>query len=586
MFGGSKKHELVAISGPGKGLRAPLRETQPVVLGRTSSGFHISDPMVSIYHARVWFQEGAYWVRDLESASGTFHNGVSVGIRPERIGPGSTIQLGDTILEVVYRRRVTSAEIFAVLAPVLFALVFIAFSLARRGADSDVVSLVWPEPILRGVGLPVSSSIDLPAEFLRKHGLGEGDVRMRRVTDFDMNGRSELWLRIGEEEHVVTFDGLGGWREAGIVPTGCMDVKDSASGAVAGWPSLRCSGVLYDLVDDSYRPVLQEGAVVWMRPHFVDEATADLKRALGGVVRTAELRRVEKPKAKSKAPKRPDHEKLPSELAAERLAKRATSQPFRFDVGSIERLAGFLADRGIEEGVHYIICEGAFPGIAPQALTESGDVVPLLRGCQQDVSLSTRGLGRPAVIAFTAEGHRAVKADIRTFYGGNPDGIFLAREHQPDVKWLEQDPGFLVSTLQVRFEGADRFFSPIPQEDQLMEGRFLISNGDLAASPMAVTATLMTSGRARLEPEGCAELEVLVGDWHCALSDGCLTGSTFFRVRDVGCGEPRVVMEVPYGAGVHQVRFGDLQLRSDVETKKSGDRLTVTSAKFTYRAAE
>jgi membrane-bound lytic murein transglycosylase D len=57
--------------------------TQPFRAGRDKTcDVRLSDPDVSRFHAEFWFTEGAWWVLDLESATGTYVNGMKVDRAP------------------------------------------------------------------------------------------------------------------------------------------------------------------------------------------------------------------------------------------------------------------------------------------------------------------------------------------------------------------------------------------------------------------------------------------------------------------------------------------------------------------------
>ena len=260
-----------------------------------------------------------------------------------------------------------------------------------------------------------------------------------------------------------------------------------------------------------------------------------------------------------------------------------TQRAHRFGLKQPEFLSGFLSLRGVNEPVHYLICEDALPGIAAQVLTSSGRLVPLLYGCQQDIHLTTNRLGRPAIVAFTAEGHRALVADAKTFYSGNPLGSYLEDPYRELIAWLESNPGYPVKAIQLKFAGKERYFEPVSVEVPLAEGRLLVPTGELDAAPKAVSATLLTSGRSTMNPEGCEEFELLIGEWSCALSEGCFGGRPFYQVLEVGCGEPQIVMEVGYRNGVGDAQTDNFDLRSEIQTRRDGDRMTVLHANFTYR---
>ena len=55
------------------GTKNEKRYFQPVAIGRDPSNhIELSDDRVSRYHAVIWAEDGAWHVRDLDSANGTF----------------------------------------------------------------------------------------------------------------------------------------------------------------------------------------------------------------------------------------------------------------------------------------------------------------------------------------------------------------------------------------------------------------------------------------------------------------------------------------------------------------------------------
>jgi pSer/pThr/pTyr-binding forkhead associated (FHA) protein len=57
--------------------------TQPFRAGRDNTcDVRLSDPGASRFHAEFWFAEGAWWLLDLESANGTYVNGMKVDRAP------------------------------------------------------------------------------------------------------------------------------------------------------------------------------------------------------------------------------------------------------------------------------------------------------------------------------------------------------------------------------------------------------------------------------------------------------------------------------------------------------------------------
>jgi hypothetical protein len=58
------------------------------------------DGTVSRTHARLWVEEGNYWIEDLASKFGTFVNGVKLD-HPRQLHPGDRIRIGETELQVL-----------------------------------------------------------------------------------------------------------------------------------------------------------------------------------------------------------------------------------------------------------------------------------------------------------------------------------------------------------------------------------------------------------------------------------------------------------------------------------------------------
>ena len=82
------------------------REKVQVIIGRPKQGVAIDldltpDQMVSRPHARVWLEEGQYWVEDLNSTRGTQVNGEEIkGKGKLRLQAGDSIRIGETTLQV------------------------------------------------------------------------------------------------------------------------------------------------------------------------------------------------------------------------------------------------------------------------------------------------------------------------------------------------------------------------------------------------------------------------------------------------------------------------------------------------------
>ena len=91
---------------------------QPFRVGRDKTcDVRLSDPGVSRFHAEFWFKEGAWWVLDLESANGTYVNGMKVDRAPlarqarVELGPGGPVLA--VALEVAEQSDPTMAAQFS-----------------------------------------------------------------------------------------------------------------------------------------------------------------------------------------------------------------------------------------------------------------------------------------------------------------------------------------------------------------------------------------------------------------------------------------------------------------------------------------
>ncbi len=82
-------------------LREMELEKKSIVIGRKSADdIHIEDPKSSRSHAQVYYREGHYYVKDMDSRNGTRVNGRL--IKDQRLSVGDVIGIGDT--EILYER--------------------------------------------------------------------------------------------------------------------------------------------------------------------------------------------------------------------------------------------------------------------------------------------------------------------------------------------------------------------------------------------------------------------------------------------------------------------------------------------------
>src|SRR3954465_4950726 len=73
---------LTVIQGPDKGRKFERPDPEPQLIGRSSEALPIDDNAVSRRHAELTPDDGAWYIRDLDSQNGTYLNGVKLSARP------------------------------------------------------------------------------------------------------------------------------------------------------------------------------------------------------------------------------------------------------------------------------------------------------------------------------------------------------------------------------------------------------------------------------------------------------------------------------------------------------------------------
>jgi len=92
---------LLQIKSPDGSTREAVLQGDSMVVGRSSqSDIMIPDRSLSRKHARLFREEGSWWVEDLGSRNGTLCNGRPVTVGPVRIQPGDTLGLGASMIKV------------------------------------------------------------------------------------------------------------------------------------------------------------------------------------------------------------------------------------------------------------------------------------------------------------------------------------------------------------------------------------------------------------------------------------------------------------------------------------------------------
>lgn len=571
--------DLVVLTGPLEGQVVQLRPHEPLLLGRSSKGLQLIDPLVSLNHSEITWEGDRYWIEDLGSATGTYVNDVRLSDKAVCLVPGMRIRMGETDVEVRERPRSAALRIVGAAAALL-----ILYLGVKSFMDSIEVSydpkVQWATVVKQGAGYE-SEVLQIPTDFIRENGVDHRELQIERVTDFDANGVDELWLRWPGGRRVVTFNPDGSWKSLSDLNADCRDKSRSlAEGLPAecyvdksrirsempqicrgfdlsdGFPDQDCAGTTFRFHDGAYRIVEHEGLYVWMPP------TKDPPPPTG-------------PKPK-KAPPPP-----------KRIVTEGPIEPFLFTLIRPANLAGFLADRGVVEPIHYLVCEDAVPGIRAQVLTEAGDIVPLTVGCIGD--LGAEGLayskefgdGIPRMMAFTGTGYEALLEDIAGYLGGGPDKLFMDRQQLALYDKISSAPQRRLGGIKVAFEGPVRIFDPIAQEFDVPGERRLVAS-EFAPQPPPPSKVVRIDGPGRYPLDGCSELEVSTKDWHCLFTKACGANSNFLTIENIGCGEAKPA-RYPYARAINSYDDGVLEGRVSVESIDVDGQIDVLRVRMAYR---
>jgi pSer/pThr/pTyr-binding forkhead associated (FHA) protein len=92
--------EVVVTEGPLRGTTITLGQ-QSILIGRNpESTLVLSDDYASGRHARIFPQDGDWYVEDLNSTNGTFVGQQRVASDPVKLAVGSAMRIGTTVLEL------------------------------------------------------------------------------------------------------------------------------------------------------------------------------------------------------------------------------------------------------------------------------------------------------------------------------------------------------------------------------------------------------------------------------------------------------------------------------------------------------
>ncbi len=567
--------DLVVLNGPRENEVVPLDPSRLLRLGRSAKGFQLVDPLVSLIHAEIQWEGDRFWIEDSGSATGTFVNEVRVMDKAVGLEPGMKIRLGETEIEVRTRPRSTLLRTVGLIAGIGL----VAAAGLTVINNIEVVyepRIMWFEPVHQGGGV-TDPLVEVPITFIRETGVDHRNLKVEQVSDFDGDGVDEMWLSWSQGRRLVTFTPDGSWRTVADIPPTCRRGRLSLDGldpvcadALAvgkplpegcdritggGFPPLECGGVTYQFRDGTYLPSALEGLLAWMPPTIEKEGPT-----------------VGKGKNKVTIMLREEVEGPPRAWVFSKV-KTAT-------------LGGFLAERGVTEPIHYIVCENAFPGVRAQVLTASGRLEPLSLGCIGGIELfgaqrsAEFGTTFPRMIALTGVGREALMADVSTWMSGDPDGLFMSPRDRRSLTVMRDPPTPRVGGVAVQFEGPELPGDYIAAEQPVPGVRRWLLTEFAEVRPGPADSQVL-AGSTTVDVPGCGAVEVSMGPWHCLKAKGCLSSSQFLTVRNTGCGTGRP-MPVPYAPGEHPFRDGRLAGKVLVDAI-DGPQLDVLRVRLAWR---
>lgn len=144
---------LTVIQGPDKGRTFQLPDHEPQLIGRSGEALPITDTTVSRRHAEMTPDNGAWFLRDLQSQNGTYVNADRIKDRV-RLRPGDQIRVGATLMVFGFTetsdpqivRLAKPGQVEASIEQTLAGDVLSPKFGARSQVDANEESLVMAEP--------------------------------------------------------------------------------------------------------------------------------------------------------------------------------------------------------------------------------------------------------------------------------------------------------------------------------------------------------------------------------------------------------------------------------------------------------
>jgi len=502
------------VDGPRSGEKIALKPGDTTVIGRSKQGIDLLDPRVSTRHAELSWEDGRLFVQDLNSAMGTMVDGVAIGPDPVPISDGHRLLIGDSVLLYVEERRLLPQWVYAVALVVLVVSApFFVLQVVEIGTPWSKLHPVFgaPEPVFGHDGPvhPHGVASVLPADrcFLRETQPLGGPSYVHRVSDQDGDQVSEVWMRGDAWERVYTFAPGGDWELLGEIPTGCLYTKG------AGNRPLNC-----DIRQYTWEPGIpltpgrERCARGSNKGHW---ELRDRRNAMGGSLDGVFVW-------------------LPNK---EEGGPANAPRPYAVGVRGMENLAGWLYERGIEEPVHFVVCEEMFKGMGAQALTASGRIERLEPGCGYSLEVQGNaaegGLTKgelPVAVAFTDTGRRILGDQVSVFLGGSRLDHFQSPQQRSWTRLFRSTPAHRTADYLYVPETSVVRRTTLPREDP-----------DLSLDPNERLKGIAVPGRLRAatwvwtEPSTVlrtpcnAVVQVETNNYMC--DRPCLTGSTFITIN-------------------------------------------------------
>ena len=542
-------HRLDIVDGPRSGEKIPLKAGTAVVIGRTKQGVDLLDPRVSTRHAELSWSDDRLWVQDLNSATGTMVDGVAIGPEPVPLSDGHRLLIGDTVLKYVLQRRLLPQWVYwvALIVLVLSAPLFIIRVVEISTPWSQIhPTMRAPERVSGVDGQPlhpggVGDLVPTDRCFLKETLPLGGGTNIHRVTDMNADQVSEIWVRGPSWERVYTFAADGEWRLLGELPPGCVFTNG------AGMRPLSC-----DIRQYAFRPgipfVAEEGRCAQgsnIGMYQLQEGRNELGGALDGVF-------VWMPNKEDTGPPN-------------------APRPYAVGVRGLRNLAGWLYERGIQEDVHFIVCEEMLDGMGAQVLTGDGRIERIEPGC--GYSLEVTGVGidgetegeLPVAIAFTDTGRRLLGEQISVFLGGSELHHF---QNPQQRQWVD------LAKARPLHRTAD--YLVIPEPEVIRRTRLPAEDPDLELDPDQRLWGRVVPGKYRadtwvwrgdsavLRTPCDAIVQVDTQAWMCPRP--CLSGSTFMTIEVVEHGGSFVVPYDDLYGQVFRTPDGQVEVSVDVFT--------------------